>query len=190
MAPNLKPWPNERNAPRSSGQVGEYGYPERVLGVRRIVSRGKIGIAVTGATVSVLLAAAAADAAITARNSTGTKLASFNKVACNANPGSAFTGTAIANGWKLTVRIEPFGDFGYYHIGYGSSGKVKFRIRSGETTYSNTVKPPNTSLPETGEGGNVGFPGGGDKIGISFGTAFKVGERREYASLFGLATCG
>jgi hypothetical protein len=132
---------------------------------------------------------ASADAAITVRNAEGSKLASFKSVACNASNGSGFTGVAIANGWKLTVRIEPFGGFGFYHIGYGTAGDVKFRVRSGETTYSNTVKPPNSSLPETGEGGNVGFPGGGDKIGISFGTAFKVGERRHYASLFGLATC-
>lgn len=138
---------------------------------------------------SVLCFAAAADAAITLRNSNSTKLATFKTVACHSSNANGFTGTAIANGWKLTVRIDPFGGFGFYHVGYGTSGKVKFRVRSGETTYSNTVKPPNSSLPETGEGGSVGFPGGGDKIGISFGTAFKAGERREYASLFGLATC-
>lgn len=161
-----------------------------MLGVGRIASRGRIGVALAAAAALVLSASvASADAAITLRNAENTKLASFKSVSCKTGNGSGFTGIAIANGWKLTLRIEPFGGFGFYHIGYGTAGKVEFRVRSGETTYSNTVKPPNSSLPETGEGGNVGFPGGGDKIGISFGTAFKVGERRQYASLFGLATC-
>jgi len=88
------------------------------------------------------------------------------------------------------VRIQPFGGFGFYHLDYGPGGKARFFVSKGDTTYSNTVKPPPSELPEEGEGGNVGFPGGGDKIGIAFGTAFRAGNTLEYASLFGLASCG
>jgi hypothetical protein len=160
-----------------------------VLGVRRIASR-KIAIAASTAAAAVLGASAvSADAALTLRDSDGAKLARFDSVRCKTSKGKGFTGTASADGWKLTVRIQPFSGFRFYHVGYGSSGNVELSVRSGKTTYSNTVEPPDSDLPETGEGGNVGFPGGGDKIGIAFGTAFRVGEPREYASLFGLATC-
>jgi hypothetical protein len=88
------------------------------------------------------------------------------------------------------VTIKPFNGFGFYHIGYGKMGDVEFFARSGDTTYSNTVFPPYTQSDEVGEGGNIGFPGGGgDKIGLNFGTAFQVGEPHEYSALSGLASC-
>lgn len=158
--------------------------------VRRIVARGRIGIALAIAAAALLcVSVASADAALVLRDSDGAKLAGFNSVQCKTSKGKGFTGTATAAGWKLTVRIQPFAGFRFYHVGYGSEGKVEFFARSGDTTYSNTVKPPDSGLPETGEGGNMGFPGGGDKIGFGFGTAFRVGEPHDYASLFGLASC-
>jgi hypothetical protein len=162
-----------------------------VLAVRRIVSRGRIGVAVASAAAAVACSSAAsADAALTLRDSDGKKLAAFNSVACKvASKAKVFTGTATAAGWKLSVKIQPFGGFGFYHVGYGNGGKANFTVSSGDTTYSNKQFPGDTSTPETGEGGNIGFPGGGDKIGIAFGTAFQVGETHEYASLGGLAAC-
>jgi len=145
------------------------------------------------ATLVILLGCATAGvagAAITLRDMDGKKLAAFATVACKSSKAKGFSGSATASGWKLTVRIQPFGGYGFYHLGYGPGGKARFFVRKGDTTYSNTVKPPPSEAPEGGEGGNVGFPGGGDKIGISFGTAFRAGNTLEYASLFGLAACG
>jgi hypothetical protein len=162
-----------------------------VLPVRSIVSRGRIGVAMTAAIAAIACASAAsAEAAITARDGDGKKLAAFAGVSCNGSSKSkVFSGTATDSGWKLSIKIQPFAGFGFYHVGYGKMGKVEFFLRSGATTYSNTVFPPNTSTDEVGEGGNVGFPGGGGKIGFSFGTAFQVGEPLGQASLGGLATC-
>ncbi len=159
----------------------------RVGGLRAQI---RIGLAVVALAIAVgWVSTGSAAAAITLRDADGKKLANFGSVACKTSKAKGFTGTASASGWALTVRIQPFGGFGFYHVGYGPGGKARFFVRSGGTTFSNTVKPPDSELPETGEGGNIGFPGGGDKIGVSFGTAFRAGNTLEYASLGGLAPC-
>lgn len=160
-----------------------------MAGIRRSVSQGRLAIAVTAALAAAICASVPANAAITLRDADGKKLASFKTVACKTSKAKGFSGSAAASGWKLTVRIQPFGGFGFYHLDYGPAAKAKFFVRKGDVTYSNTVKPPPSELPEEGEGGNVGFPGGGDKIGISFGTAFRAGNTLEYAALGGLASC-
>jgi hypothetical protein len=132
---------------------------------------------------------AVAEGAITLRDSNGAKLASFDSFACSSGKGSSFAASATNGKWKLTVEIAPFDGFHSYHVGYAKMGKVEFFARKQGVTYTNTVFPRNTSTPETGEGGNLGFPGGGGRIGIGFGTAFAVDEEDEYASLFGLAAC-
>ena len=91
--------------------------------------------------------------------------------------------------WKLAIEIAPFDGFHSYHVGYAKMGKVEFVARKQGVTYTNTVFPRDTSTPETGEGGNLGFPGGGGRIGLAFGTAFAVDKEDQYASLFGLAAC-
>lgn len=52
---------------------------------------------------------------------------------------------------------------------------VGFFARSGDTTYTNTVEPPDSGLPETEEGGNLGFPGGSDRSGWGLGRLSRSG---------------
>jgi hypothetical protein len=158
-----------------------------VIDRRGIAAQGRIAIAM--AVVVALALCSSAQAAITLHDADGSKLARFSSLRCKTSKGKGFTGTATGNGWNLTVRIQPFDGFHPYHVGYGATGKAAFFVKSGSTTFSNTVKPQSSGLPETGEGGNIAFPGGSGKIGIAFGTAFSVGDLHEYASLFGLATC-
>jgi hypothetical protein len=132
---------------------------------------------------------AAAEAAITLRDAGGAKLASFDNFVCSSGNGTSFAASASDGKWKLAIEIAPFDGFHSYHVGYAKAGKVEFVARKQGVTYTNTVFPRDTSTTETGEGGNLGFPGGGGRIGLAFGTAFAVDKEDQYASLFGLAAC-
>jgi hypothetical protein len=146
-------------------------------------------LATAAAAASIAFAVPAAEGAITLRDSGGAQLASFKTFTCSSGKGTSFAASASDGKWKLTVEIAPFDGFHSYHVGYAKAGKVEFFARKQGVTYTNTVFPRDTSTPETGEGGNLGFPGGGGRIGIGFGTAFAVDEEDQYASLFGLAAC-
>ena len=157
-------------------------------GPRLVRGRAKPrGTVASAAALACLLAAAPAGAAITLRSDSGAKLASFSSLTCKQTKNKGFTGTDRSGAWKLTVRIQPFKKFGFFPLLYGSS-PARFFASDGSTTYSNTVEAENDPLPAK-KGGNLGFPGGRDKIGISFGTAFVAGDPSRYGSLFGLATC-
>ncbi len=143
----------------------------------------------TTAAALALAVPAVAEGAITLRDSQGAQLASFKTFTCSSGKGTSFAASASEGKWKLAIEIAPFDGFHSYHIGYAKMGKVEFVARKQGVTYTNTVFPRNTSTSETGEGGNLGFPGGGGRIGIGFGTAFAVDEEDQYASLFGLASC-
>lgn len=132
---------------------------------------------------------AVAEGAIVLRDADGAKLASFDSFTCSSGKGTSFAAHAVDGKWKLAIEIAPFDGFHSYHIGYAKMGKVEFVARKQGVTFTNTVFPRNTSTNEVGEGGNLGFPGGGGRIGISFGTAFAVDEEDQNASLFGLAAC-
>jgi len=132
---------------------------------------------------------AIAEGAIVLRDSGGAKLASFDAFTCSSGKGASFAASATDGKWKLAIEIAPFDGFHSYHVGYAKMGKVEFVARKQGVTYTNTVFPRDTSTPETGEGGNLGFPGGGGRIGLAFGTAFAVDKEDQYASLFGLAAC-
>jgi hypothetical protein len=132
---------------------------------------------------------AAAEGAITLRDANGAKLASFATFTCSSGKGTSFAASANDGKWKLVIEIAPFDGFHSYHVGYAKAGKVEFFARKQGVTYTNTIFPRDTSTPETGEGGNLGFPGGGGRIGLSFGTAFAVDKEDRYASLAGLAAC-
>lgn len=149
-----------------------------------------LGIAAATTAASIAFAVpAVAEGAITLRDAGGAKLASFTSFACSSGKGTAFAASASAGKWKLAIEIAPFDGFHSYHVGYAKAGKVEFFARKPGVTYTNTVFPRDTSTPETGEGGNLGFPGGGGRIGLAFGTAFAVDKEDQYASLFGLAAC-
>jgi hypothetical protein len=154
----------------------------------RLVRRVVLAAATTAA-VLVFVLPAAAGGAITLRDYQGGKLASFPAFTCSSGKGTSFAASAADGKWKLTIEIAPFDGFHAYHVGYAKAGKVEFFARKAGVSYTNTVFPRDTSTPETGEGGELGFPGGGGRIGLSFGTAFAVEEEDQYASLFGLASC-
>jgi hypothetical protein len=154
----------------------------------RIVRRGFLATATTAAALA-LVVPAAAQGAITLRDAGGAQLASFKTFTCSSGKGTSFAASASDGKWKLTIEIAPFDGFHSYHVGYSKAGKVEFFARKQGVTYTNTVFPRDTSTPETGEGGNLGFPGGGGRIGLAFGTAFAVDKEDQYASLFGLAAC-
>jgi hypothetical protein len=147
-----------------------------------------LATATTAAAVAFVVPAVA-EGAITLRDSGGAKLASFDSFSCSPGKGTSFAASAEAGKWKLTIEIAPFDGFHSYHVGYAKMGKVEFFARKQGVTFTNTVFPRDTSTAETGEGGNLGFPGGGGRIGIAFGTAFAVDKEDQYASLFGLAAC-
>ena len=141
-----------------------------------------------------LLAAAVmavpAGAAITLRDQRGKKLAAFESFQCKQSAKKGFTATESDAGWKITVRIQPFQKgFGFYPLFYGPAAPARFFATSGSTTYSNTAAQTEDDPRPAKKGGNLGFPGGKEKLGIAFGTAFQVGEPLKYASLGGLATC-
>lgn len=144
-------------------------------------------IAIVATTLACLCTAASAEAVITLRSETGAQLAKFESLRCKQSAKNGFTGSDKYGAWRLTVRIQPFKGFGFYPLRYGA-GPARFFAGNGSTTYSNTVEAEDDPLPVK-NGGNIGFPGGRDKIGISFGTAFRVGNPSQYGSLFGLATC-
>lgn len=157
---------------------------------RRLVRRGGLGIATATTAAAIVFALpATAIGAITLRDADGARLASFKTFSCSSGKGTSFAASASDGKWKLTIEIAPFDGFHSYHVNYAKAGKVEFFARRPGVTYSNTVFPRDTSTPETGEGGNLGFPGGGGRIGLGFGTAFAVDEEDQYASLAGLAAC-
>ena len=156
-------------------------------------ARTGIVAAVAVGTLMCGLAAQAAHGAIKVTTTDGTEVASFDKLSCWTDK-AGFHARAVAKGWRLVVRIQPFSGFKTYPLEYGygedkSPGAFFLDPPGGGNTFSNAQEPPPVA-PRLTLGGAIQFPKGRKLIRLAFPVTYdSAGDSPNIVAVVGTASC-